>query len=87
MADAAKADGIKTYAVTAKETVTQTYHVKAKDEDDARKRLHLHWKDPEMLREGIVTVHGDPTPGNREVAKDEIKALASRADGAPVLTK
>jgi hypothetical protein len=55
------------FEVETVETVTRSYKVTAKDEKQARARLHLFWRDPETVREGIVTRTEREEINNRQV--------------------
>lgn len=61
----------KQFRVTSTETLHRTYIVQADDEKDARRRLNLHWDDPELLREGIVKQTGSEDVGSRKAVKVE----------------
>jgi hypothetical protein len=48
-----------TFEITTTAQYERVYTVQAKDEDQAKARLKVHLKDPETLREGIVTEQAD----------------------------
>jgi hypothetical protein len=74
------------FKVTTVETVYRTYTIYGDDEKIARKRLHLHWNDPESLREGLVTQDEGEEVKNRQFqAAEEIRLTAVReADDKPM---
>jgi hypothetical protein len=45
----------KSHTLTTTAQVERTYVVQAPTEEKARDRLRTHFKDPELLREGVVT--------------------------------
>lgn len=73
----------KTHTLTTTAQVERTYTVQADSEEQARDRLRTHFKDPSMLREGIVTEaadkQSDSTPQrikaiNGKTVKDTVTA-------------
>jgi len=44
----------KTFPVETVETLHRTYVVQAPDEETAKERVRLFWRDPDVLREGAV---------------------------------
>lgn len=62
------------FTLTATETVTRKYVVQAADEKDARKRLNLHWHDPDLLREGVVVAEaGEEVSARRTTKVEQVK--------------
>lgn len=59
--------------------VERTYVVKAQNEEQARTRLRTHMKDPEMLREGIVT----KLPQDKNTTPEKIKRAEPKPKPAP----
>ena len=45
----------KKFRVETIETIHRHYEVEAPDEDTAKKRVRLHWSDPDVLRDGLVS--------------------------------
>lgn len=58
----------KSYVLTAVETVEREYLVRdVEDEKQAKARLHLFFRDPDVLRDGLVTPVGDEEVNSRRV--------------------
>lgn len=49
----------KTFTIVTTAQVERTYVIQAKDEEQAKDRLHVHLKDADSLAPGIVAEQGD----------------------------
>lgn len=79
----ADSDEQQVFVVRSKETVRRLYRVTAPSERDARQRMHLHWKDPAMLREGVVRELDEFETTHREIPKDEIRPTTEATEVSP----
>lgn len=75
------------HTITTVETVHRTYEVEAPDEASARNRLRLFWKDPDMVREDLVSGPSDEVLQNRQVLSDKAKSQAKRQVSTPTTTE
>jgi hypothetical protein len=66
-------DPPKTFEVATVETLHRVYVVQAPDEETAKERVRLFWRDPDVLREGAVVRQAKETVSSRQVRSPETK--------------